>query len=170
MLVRLITHRATCVVAVKNNPNSPAQQFFQTIFCSTKYAFTFEEIKFNFVDTPGLSDTGGVKKDDENIAKIIQAAEGCGKLAAVIIVINGTVARATSNLRNTLVRMKGSMPDVILHNLLVVLTNCSEGSCNFEMKSLKPWVIPKEHIFYMDNSALSKDPRKWNAKVKKGEY
>ena len=99
----------------------------------------------------------------------MHAAEKSGTLAAIIIVINGTVARATVNLRHTLVRLRGCVPDVLLNNLLVVLTNCSVASANFELKSLKPWKVSEDNVFHMNNSALSKPVEDWigNTKLKR---
>ncbi|XP_062562937.1 uncharacterized protein LOC134226282 [Armigeres subalbatus] len=125
------------------------------------YEFTKSNDCFNFIDTPGLSDTEGTTKDDEHIMKIMTAAENRGTLSAIVIVINGTVARATVNLRNTLTLLKGSVPDVLLKNLLVVLTNCTKATANFELKQLEPWVVPKDNVFYMNNSALCMPVEQW---------
>lgn len=125
------------------------------------YSFTKGGICFNFIDTPGLSDTEGTAKDDEHVIKIMAAAEKRENLSAIIIVINGTVARATVNLRNTLTLLKGSVPDVLLDNLLVVLTNCSKATANFDLKQLQPWDVPKENVFHMNNSALSIPVQQW---------
>lgn len=125
------------------------------------YDFTKGDLCFNFIDTPGLSDTEGTAKDDEHIVKIMTAAENRGNLSAIIIVINGTVARATVNLRNTLTLLKGSVPDVLLKNLLVVLTNCSKATANFDLKQLEPWKVPKDNVFHMNNSALSMPIQEW---------
>lgn len=127
----------------------------------TDYGFTKDDICYNFIDTPGLSDTEGTAKDDEHIMKIMAAAEDRGNLSAIVIVINGTVARATVNLRNTLTLLKGSVPDVLLKNLLVVLTNCSKATANFDLKQLEPWKVPKDNVFHMNNSALSMPVEMW---------
>lgn len=127
----------------------------------TVYDFTKDGLHYNFIDTPGLGDTAGTEEDDRHIDKIMSFAEKTGTLAAIIIVINGTVARATVNLQNTLVRLRGSVPDILLKNLLVVLTNCSVASANFDLASLKPWTVPEDHVFYMENSALSKPVKDW---------
>lgn len=133
----------------------------KTSQCHT-YDFVNNDGKhFKFIDTPGLSDTSGIKKDDENIAKIMSAAEVCRDLTAVMIVINGTAARTTVNLQNTLTRMKGAMPDELLNNLIVVLTNCNEDTCTFDLKSLNPWSVAKNNKFYMQNSAFVKHPDEW---------
>ena len=100
-------------------------------------------------------------KDDENLAKIIGAAESTKSLSAVVLVINGSVARSTVNIRNGLTLLRGAMPDVILKNIIVVLTNCTETSYNFNTESLKPWTVVKENLFFMQNSVLSRDPSEW---------
>lgn len=109
----------------------------QTSKCN-EYEFSKDGIVFGFIDTPGLSDTEGTHKDEENILKIISAAEESGTLAAILIVINGTLARTTSNLRNTLIEMKNVVPDSFLDNIVVVLTNCNQGTANFDLSQLKP--------------------------------
>lgn len=127
----------------------------------TEYSFTKDNARYNFIDTPGLSDTEGTTKDDEHIMMIMAAAEGRGTLSAIVIVINGTVARATSNLRNTLTLLKGSVPDVLLKNLLIILTNCSKGTANFDLKQFDSWNVPGDNVFYMNNSALSTPVQCW---------
>ncbi len=52
-------------------------------------------MKFQFIDTPGLSDTRGAAQDDVNVDKILEACEGVSALAAIILVVNGTVPRLT---------------------------------------------------------------------------
>nr|XP_029729939.1 uncharacterized protein LOC115253545 isoform X2 [Aedes albopictus] len=140
----------------------------QTRACSI-YDFRKQDTIFNFIDTPGLSDTEGVAQDDFNIQQIMGAAEQSGVLTAIILVINGTQARATVNLRNTLCLLRSSIPDILLQNLVVVLTNCSATSVNFDLAHLKPWTIPEANIFHMNNSALSRPVSQWinNERMKK---
>ncbi|XP_029729939.2 uncharacterized protein LOC115253545 isoform X2 [Aedes albopictus] len=140
----------------------------QTRAC-TIYDFRKQDTIFNFIDTPGLSDTEGVAQDDFNIQQIMGAAEQSGVLTAIILVINGTQARATVNLRNTLCLLRSSIPDILLQNLVVVLTNCSATSVNFDLAHLKPWTIPEANIFHMNNSALSRPVSQWinNERMKK---
>ncbi|XP_029710199.1 uncharacterized protein LOC109414088 isoform X2 [Aedes albopictus] len=140
----------------------------QTRAC-TIYDFRKQDTIFNYIDTPGLSDTEGVAQDDFNIQQIMGAAEQSGVLTAIILVINGTQARATVNLRNTLCLLRSSIPDVLLQNLVVVLTNCSATSVNFDLAHLKPWTIPEANIFHMNNSALSRPVSQWinNERMKK---
>ncbi|XP_062701215.1 uncharacterized protein LOC109402241 isoform X2 [Aedes albopictus] len=125
------------------------------------YNFRKEDTIYNFIDTPGLSDTEGLIQDDFNIEQILGAAEQSGVLTAIILVINGTQARATVTLRNTLCLVKSSIPDVLLQNLIVVLTNCFAASANFEMVHLKPWTVPEANVFHMNNCALSRPLALW---------
>ncbi|EGC33225.1 hypothetical protein DICPUDRAFT_37081, partial [Dictyostelium purpureum] len=59
----------------------------KTASCNT-YSFKKDSKTFSFIDTPGLSDTRGVEQDDINIGKIIESAENCSSLSAVLIVID----------------------------------------------------------------------------------
>nr|XP_019549064.2 uncharacterized protein LOC109419265 [Aedes albopictus] len=127
----------------------------------TFYNFSLNGIDYAFIDTPGLSDTSGRDKDAENILKIMEVAEMTGTIAAIMLVVNGTVARTTSNLKDTINMMKSSVPDVLLSNLVVVLTNCSATSANFQFSALNPWTISDKNRFYMNNSALSTPVDTW---------
>ena len=97
----------------------------QTTKCH-KYAFKHPQnpaYKFIFIDTPGLSDTNGTKQDDKNISEIVNTAIRAGSLSALVIIVNGTEARVTNSVKNTLVRLANNLPDVLVDkNLLLVLT------------------------------------------------
>ncbi|KXJ78528.1 hypothetical protein RP20_CCG004383 [Aedes albopictus] len=140
----------------------------QTRACAV-YNFRKEDTIFNFIDTPGLSDTRGANQDDFNIQQIMGAAEQSGELTAIILVINGSQARATVNLRNTFCLLRSSIPDVLQQNLVVVLTNCSATSVNFDLAHLKPWTIAEANVFHMNNCALSRPVSQWmnNERMKK---
>jgi hypothetical protein len=45
------------------------------------------------IDTPGLADTRGAKQDEINMELILKAAEKAKSLSAIILVVNGSVAR-----------------------------------------------------------------------------
>lgn len=135
----------------------------------TLYNFTYNGKQYGFVDVPGLSDTSGAQKDIQHIENILTTAESIGSIAAIVLVINGTVSRVTSNLKNAIDRMKSAVPDVLLSNLVVVFTNCSIDTVNFELSVLKPWTIPEENIFYMDNNALRVPKKDWNNNPTKKE-
>ncbi|KXJ76726.1 hypothetical protein RP20_CCG008991 [Aedes albopictus] len=140
----------------------------QTRAC-TEYNFSKQDTIFNFIDTPGLSDTEGPEQDDFNVRQIMGAAEQSGMLTSIILVINGTQARATVTLRNTLCLLRSSIPDVLLQNLVVVLTNCSVTTVNFDLVHLKPWTVPESNVFHMNNCAFSRPVSQWakNERTKK---
>ncbi|EGC37346.1 hypothetical protein DICPUDRAFT_150025 [Dictyostelium purpureum] len=132
----------------------------QTDSCNT-YSFKKDSKTFAFIDTPGLSDTRGVKQDDLNIGKIIDSAENCSSLSAVIIVINGTVPRMTINLQNVITRLRGSIPDSLLKNVFLVFTNCLSHTRNFVLESLEI-EVNTDNIFHMNNTAFSTDRKLWD--------
>ncbi|XP_029710190.2 uncharacterized protein LOC115256085 [Aedes albopictus] len=140
----------------------------QTRTCAV-YNFRREGTIFNFIDTPGLSDSRGAAQDDFNIQQIMGAAEQSGVLTAIILVINGTQTRATVTLRNTLSLLRSSIPDVFQQNLVVVLTNCSAVTANFDLSHLEPWTIAEANVFHMNNCALSRPVSQWihNERMKK---
>ncbi|OWA53993.1 hypothetical protein BV898_18416 [Hypsibius exemplaris] len=137
------------------DPANP--QISQTLRCTT-YSIGPPSARFHFIDTPGMSDTRGIEQDNENTNNILIAAAEAGSLSAVIVVVNGTACRITATLSNALSRMRGNMPDAVLRNIIVVMTNCSYSSRLFDISLLKPWHIPQENVFYMNNAAYSRSP------------
>ncbi|CAF1671726.1 unnamed protein product, partial [Didymodactylos carnosus] len=46
----------------------------KTLNCQC-YTFQIENVNFNFIDTPGISDTGGYLQDNENVDKIFDTVQ-----------------------------------------------------------------------------------------------
>ncbi|KYQ93280.1 hypothetical protein DLAC_05939 [Tieghemostelium lacteum] len=136
----------------------------QTDSC-IKYGFQTKNYIYSFIDSPGLSDTRGIKQDEINMDKIMRAAEQAKSLTAIILVINGTITRLTVNLQNVINRLKGSIPDSLIENIYVLLTHCRPANSNFEKQSLTIPIKPK-NFYYMDNSAFSKDPIDWDKEIR----
>ena len=145
----------------------------QTMHCAT-YPMTGSDGRgdFKIVDSPGLSDTGGVGRDKANLKEILKTMKGLPKpgLTALILVINGTIQRKTVNVTNVLAGLVGNMPDVVMRNVFVVCTNCGEHSCNTDQPSLLKELglqpSANTRFFYVQNSAFSKDPATWTAGMK----
>ena len=128
--------------------------------------------KFNIVDSPGLSDTGGVHQDQANMKQILSSVMQLPQpgLTALVLVLNGTVKRNTINITNMLAGLKGNMPDSVMQNVFVVCTNCWEHTCNTDQPSLlrELGLRPSNaQFFYVQNSAFSKDPATWSEASKK---
>ena len=112
------------------------------------------------IDTPGLNDTEGLTQDDKNLDTILNAAMCSPRLSGIILIINGSSARITHNIRSMITKLKGSLPDSMMNNIIVVFTMCREGTCNF--RDLKQLGINPKNVFYINNTAFSEDPTKWN--------
>ena len=126
---------------------------------ATEYKFSVNGANFGIIDTPGLNDTEGIEQDDANIEIIMNAAIDANNLTAIVLILNGTNARATANITSMITRFKGFLPDSIMDNIIVVFTNCHQETCNFTDLSILGFK-PKQ-IFHMNNSAFSQDPTKW---------
>ncbi|OWA53990.1 hypothetical protein BV898_18413 [Hypsibius exemplaris] len=109
---------------------------------------------FNFIDTPGLSDTAGIAQDEENVLKIQAACRNIDRLTGIILVANGTTTRDSASLKNAISRLRGFLPNIVRKNMMIVLTNCTRLTCNYDLAQLKPWEFKPEHVFHMQNSAL----------------
>ncbi|CAG9310703.1 unnamed protein product [Blepharisma stoltei] len=113
---------------------------------------------FTFIDTPGLSDTRGVDQDDKNIKIIENEILKFTDINAIIIVQNGSEARKTASVNNSLVRIRNALPRKVENSIVLVLTN-SHISTNFNVNSLP--VTPK-YTFLMENNAFNiANPNEW---------
>lgn len=133
----------------------------QTSKCAT-YSFQKDGITYNFVDTPGLSDTSDSvlrHVDDETVDTILETAGQIKMLQAIILTINGSTPKMTPNLSNALQRIAGNFPDALRDNLLVIFTNSFMKNPNFDMTCLPS--VPKQY-FTMNNSAFSSPPSQWD--------
>ncbi|CAG8609535.1 7079_t:CDS:2, partial [Acaulospora colombiana] len=107
-------------------------------------------------------DTNGVKQDDKNIQEIIDTAISAGSLSAIVIIANGTEARVTPSIKNTLVGLANNIPDDLIdRNLLLVLTKCAKSSACFSEDSFAREIAKPKRIFYMDNQAFCTNPQIW---------
>ncbi|CAF1277166.1 unnamed protein product [Adineta steineri] len=125
----------------------------------TRYTYIVEQVYFNFFDTPGINDTGGYLSDNENVDRIFECIQTLQHLTALVLVLNGTQARLTVNIRNVLERFRDRIPDIIYSNVIVILTNCALHTVNFGSVKL----LSHAPIFHMQNSAFSSDAQTWSA-------
>jgi translation elongation factor EF-1alpha len=121
---------------------------------SSTYKFQLDGKIFEIIDTPGFADTRH-GQDQKNIENILKKASEVNYITAIVLVINGSHARKTTTLKYVLNKLEGTVPDSLLKNLIVVLTNCDENSCNFDLKLLKG--LNDKYVYYMQNSAFSNE-------------
>ena len=122
----------------------------------TSYTFSKDGMVVKIIDTPGFGDTDR-KKDESNLQNIFAEASAQKFISAIVLVINGSVARETTSLKFVLESMKGAVPNSLLTNIIIVLTNCDESTVNFELKLLNG--ISTKNVFHMQNNAFSNDLR-----------
>jgi GTPase SAR1 family protein len=127
----------------------------------TQYRFTdsITHKQYLFLDTPGLSDTHDIEQNEININKIIDAVTQLGNLTTVIIVVNGSISRLTIHLRSVIACINSNIPDIILENVIVLLTNVKKHESTFDLKMLN--LHGKVYPFYMQNDAFVSDPQTW---------
>ncbi|CAF1201487.1 unnamed protein product [Didymodactylos carnosus] len=136
----------------------------KTLDCQC-YTFQIGNVNFNFIDTPGINDTGGYLQDNENVDKIFDTVQTLDYLTALVLVLNGTQARMTINIKNVLERFRDRIPDIIYNNMIVILTNCQSHTVNFNPKTIGLSSTLKCSVFYMQNSAFSSDSSQWDPMV-----
>jgi hypothetical protein len=135
----------------------------KTINCQ-RYTFELEGIKFHFIDTPGINDTGGLLQDSRNVEKIFGYIEQLPEITALILIMNGAISRATVNIRNVLSTFQQRVPDIVYNNMLIVLTNCQPHTVSFHPSDFG---LPAGcSVFHMQNSAFSSDFHLWSEKTR----
>ena len=77
------------------------------------------------VDTPGLSDTRGTESDSQNVTKILEYVQYLPEIHAIVLVVNGSNPRLTTDVVHTFNLLKGSLPDSVTNNTMAVLTMCN---------------------------------------------
>ena len=142
-------------IGENNESNVNDQTVSQTSKPST-YKFVDTKnfgVNVEIIDTPGLADTRKSGQDDENIKTILNKSSELDFIPAIVLIVNGSHAGKTTKLKYFLNKLEGTVPDSLLQNLIVVLTNCDENSCNFDLKMLNG--LKPKHVLYMQNNAFS---------------
>jgi len=160
----------------KNKPSSGKQNHSESnIFNrsvaqtqkATEYKFLLDDNQYCIVDTPGLNDTSGHDQDDKNIQTIIDSAINANELSGIVLILNGTEARITPNIKALINRFRGILPDSIVKNIIVVFTMCRPDTCNTDIECFNDLGITPSEIIYINNTSFSSDPKTWSEPSKK---
>lgn len=119
--------------------------------------------QYLFLDTPGLGDTRGAKQDENNIETILNAIDNLQGLTGVIIVVNGSIARVTTNFKSVLLALRGNLPDIVMDNVILVLSHVKRHQATFDIKKTLKMNGTTVYPYYMQNSAFAQDPNRWGA-------
>ncbi|CAF1559846.1 unnamed protein product, partial [Didymodactylos carnosus] len=121
------------------------------------------EQTYVFIDIPGIGDTKGVQHDNENLAHIFDTILESRDVTAILLLLNGAQGRHITTVKNVLTRIEDRLPNNILSNVIIILTNCRSHSVNFDPE--KVGLSTKATVLYMQNSAFSSHPNTWNAEI-----
>jgi hypothetical protein len=119
--------------------------------------------QYLFLDTPGLGDTRGAQQDQTNIETILNAINNLQGLTGVIIVVNGSMARITTNFKSVLLGLRGNLPDIVMDHVVVILSHVKRHQSTFDIKKTLKMNGTTVYPYYMQNSAFAQDPKKWGA-------
>ena len=121
--------------------------------------------QYLFVDTPGLADVNGLEQEKINMQNILDAVNDLGGLSIVIIVINVTSIRLTSNVQTVLSQLWGHFPSTIMEAVIVVLTHAKRYTSNYDFSKLH--LHGNVYPIYMENSAFSSSSGSWSLDSKR---
>jgi hypothetical protein len=146
---------------------SPTHHHESNIHDNThQYMFTdsITNKQYLFVDTPGLSDTHSIEQNEINNNKILDAITQLGNLTSIIIVVNGSINRLTTHIQSIITCLNGNIPDIILENIIVILTHVKKHESAFDLNLLN--LHGKVYPFYMQNCAFVSDPQTWKNTIR----
>ena len=125
---------------------------FSLIFGNTRY-------ELNFMDTPGLGDVEGIKKDDEHIEHILDTISRTPELNCIVLMLNGSEPRINDRILYVITKLKGILPNIMQDNLLFFLSNVKwEPALNVsQLMSERGENIPGNRIIYYDNAIFQLD-------------
>ena len=106
------------------------------------------------IDTPGLSDTEGLKKDQEHINNILSYLISIGGVNTICLVHKASQARFSNSLALAVTNIKEMFTQDCINNFIVCLTDCSDPSQIACKDYLKDLGIPLDKIFYFQNDCI----------------
>jgi GTPase SAR1 family protein len=134
-----------------NIHNNKDQMKGHTQNCCVWGPFSYNNNQYHVIDTPGLADPDGIDKDKQHVESILEFISDCDTVIGIILVINGTASRFTSNLQLAFNKISCNLPDDVLSNACVVFTNCDLSSdANFKIEMLD--FLKKPQHIYVQNS------------------
>jgi len=111
----------------------------------------------NFLDTPGIGDTRGVERDEENLNIIMDTVSKTPDLNVILLVLNGSDPRISARLLYLMTKIQGMIPDVLSSNLVALLTNVDLVP-NLDLNKTMDIKIDKDKIFYYNNQLFQLSP------------
>uniref|UniRef100_A0A914YUS0 AAA+ ATPase domain-containing protein n=1 Tax=Panagrolaimus superbus TaxID=310955 RepID=A0A914YUS0_9BILA len=133
-----------------------------------EHSFEFKGYKINFIDTPGLSDTLGIEKDERNLEKIRSFICGMDSLHAICFVVKANEARMDIAFSKAMNDLLSIFPKSALSKIIFFMTH-SRGtlygpgdtmapltkiSKNLATAKGQSFSLSSANIFCVDNEAF----------------
>ena len=122
---------------------------------SSYYKIKFGEVQLGIVDTPGFGDTRGLEKDKENVKNIVEKVNQVEYIHAICLIINGTEARMSPQLRYVASEISAILPKATVSNMVIIFTRvCNKSRASFKLSKLAEFLgreIQESRAFYIDN-------------------
>jgi len=122
---------------------------------TNSYEIASNEKTLVITDTPGLLDTEGIHKDQENMKSIIEEISKYGYITAIVLVVK-KACRHDNSLSYYMDKIKEILTRSVVDQIIVVCTNNNEP---FDIETFTVFTkdagfeqeIPKERWFFLDN-------------------
>ncbi|KAJ3355804.1 hypothetical protein GGF32_001821 [Allomyces javanicus] len=143
------------IVSSESDPSNQAKS-------QTSWPVVYDIGDLQILDTPGFADCNGTETDKANLEMIQKAMASRGHITAVVLVMNGSLNRQTTQDAYVLESVRSLLPDKILENLILVFTRCeSTLHCRYPLKEFCQQVCKPKRVLFMDNVVLGSDPATW---------
>ena len=122
-----------------------------------KLSLNFQDRAYSFLllDTPGMGDISGLKKDDEHIMAILKFVEGTPPVNGIMLMLNGSNCRVSSRTQYILQRLYGMCPKMFENHIYLIFSNTQiEPSFDWQKQIKVP--IGKDNVMPIDNLLFSR--------------
>nr|XP_022906980.1 uncharacterized protein LOC111418618 [Onthophagus taurus] len=87
------------------------------------YTFATKDVAIRLIDTPGIGDTGGVTKDQENFSNLLEYLSEFREINAIILMLKPNEARLTVFFEYCIKQLLSSLERTAVDNIVFLFTN-----------------------------------------------
>ena len=118
----------------ENERNFEFESKSHTVDCK-EYSFKHEQFEYKLIDTPGFNSTEEINTDEKVFEKITETCLDYDYLNGVLLFINGSCPRLQMSIKKLIEHLMNFLSNEISNNIILVLTNTNEASCNIGLHS-----------------------------------
>jgi len=130
------------------------QNMAQTQKCNVYDFDTGVDGFITLIDTPGLLDPRGLKKDTEHEKNIVNSVAALGEIHAILLVHKGSDSRQDAALGYLIGEFRKLLPKECKDNIVVVFTHTANKNKIDALPALRAMGIPTDKYFAFENDCI----------------